>query len=286
MPNRDTSLRDRVSRILLAAIALLAAASASAGVKYSVETDTTYEGEKHYRVEDVLIDGDRARIDVRSGERGKAQPEGYLLTTDGGSTWAVIEGPGAVCGKWDLAAYYRKAGSLLRKVESWFNVTVSQASVEVVSREPGPTILGFATTHVRVAAKLKAKGRILFFSREVQVEITDDVWFAPKLGVEPVEQRWLDAMKRTGYERLDNMTGAMLDASGGFVLKEKIVAVSRESDRKRKRVKVDEIRVTSFERIASGAASGELRPVTGCRPVSDDQLQDAAKDLLKSIVKP
>lgn len=286
MPNRDTPPRERLRHILFAAIVSLAAASASAGVKYTVETDTTYEGDKHYRVEDVLIDADRARVDVRSGQRGKTQAAGYMLTTDAGSTWAVVEGPGAVCGKWDLAAYFRKAGSLLRKVESWFNVTVSQASVEVASREPGPAILGFATTHARVVAKLKGTGRILFFSREVQLEITDDVWFARELGVEPVEQRWLDAMKRTGYQRLDKMTGAMLDAGGGFVLKEKIVAVSRESHRKRKRVKVDEIRVTAFERIAPGSASGQLRPVAECKPVSEDKLEGAAKDLLKSIVKP
>lgn len=267
------------------AVVLAATASASAGVRYTVETVTTYKDQTYYEAEDTLIDGNAARIDIRTGTREQTQPKGSMLTTDGGKTWAVVEGSDAVCGTWDMAAYYRKAGSLLETVERWFNVTVKEAKVEVASREPGPAILGFATTHVRIVSRLKATARVLFIQREIHLQITDDVWYAPEVGVEPVEQRWLDAMQKTGYDQLDRMTGAALAAVGGFVLKQKTVAVAREPRKNRERAKVDEISVTKFERTAPDAVADELRPLPGCKPVSDEQLEEAAKDLLKSIIR-
>jgi len=93
-------------------------------------------------------------------------------------------------------------------------------------------------------------------------------------------------MGETGYERLDRMTGKALAAIEGFVVKQKSVTVVRDPGKKRERTKVDEIKVTKFERIAPGSAAGELRPAADCKPVSDDRLEEAAKDLLKSIAKP
>lgn len=262
------------------------ASSASAAVSYTVETVTTYKDQKYQRVEDVIVDGQRARFDIRTGTPGNLKPDGYMLTTDGGKTWAVVEGPDAVCGTWDLAAYYREAGSLIDKVEKWVGAKVDEASVEIVSSEPGPEVLGYATTHLKIVSRLRARARVLFIKYEYHLEITDDVWFAPELGVNPVEQRWFDAMKRTGYERLDQITEATLAPIKGTVLKQKTVTKSRDVRKNRERSKVDEIDMTSFARVDSAEISDDVFRVEGCRQVSDKKMEDAVKDMLKSVVKP
>ncbi len=271
--------------LMISGVVLLAS-PASAAVRYTVETVTTYKEQKYQRVEDVVVDGKRARVDYRSGTPDSLQPDGYMLTTDGGDSWAVVEGPDAVCGTWDLAAYFRQAGTLIDKVEKWVNAKVDEASVETLLVEPGPQMLGYATTHVRMVSKLRAKARVLFIKYEYHLEITDDVWFAPELGVNPVEKRWFDAMKRTGYERLDQMTEATLAPIKGTVLKQTTVTKSRDVRKNRERIKVDEINMTSFARVDSAEISDGLFSVDGCRQVNDKKMEDAVKDMLKSVVKP
>jgi hypothetical protein len=265
---------------------VFAISSAHAALHYTIVTATTYKGETSYVEEDIVVDGKRARVDIKSGKKDNLRREGFMVTTDGGSTWTVVDGAKAVCGQWDLAATYRQVGSFIHKVEGWVNVKVTEASVEIVSSEPGPEILGFATTHVRIVSRLKANARIFFMKYEYHIEITDDVWFAPELQVNPVEQRWLAALAKTGYERLDGMTDAALVAIQGTVLKQKSVMSGLDVRKNRRRTKIDEMNMTAFASGESGSISADLFRMQNCKPVSDKKMEDAAKDILKSVAKP
>lgn len=278
----------RVTQILGAILvgSALATSPATAALRYTVETATTYKNESSYVVEDVAVDGDSARVDIKAGKRDKLQPEGYMLTTDGGITWAVVDGSNAVCGQWNLAAYYRQAGSLITKVEAWVKADVTEARVEIQPAQPGPEIHGFKTMHVRIISRLKAKARIFFMKFEYHLEITDDVWFAPDLKIDRVEQRWVDALAKTGYERLDKLTATASAAIQGMVLKQKTVTFARDLRKNRERTKVDDMNVTAFTSLEPGAISKELFQTKNCKRVSERKMEDAAKNMLKSIVKP
>jgi len=265
---------------------VLAAPPAKAALRYTVETASTYKNETSYVVEDIAVDGDRARVDIKAGKQDKLQPEGYMLTTDGGITWAVVDGANAVCGQWNLGAYYREAGSIITKVEKWVNAKVTEANVNIRPASPGPEILGFETTHVRIIVRLKAKATVFFMKFEYHLVITDDVWFAPDIKVNQIEQRWLDALARTGYERIDKLTATASAAIQGMVLKQKTVTHARDLRKNRERTKIDEINVTSFASVEPRAIPNEVFRTGNCRPVSEGQMEDAAKDMLKSIVKP
>ncbi len=178
---------------------------ADAATRYTVATEVVTKGQTRSEVAIVTLFGDKGRIDFV--ERNGRKEEGglYLMTLDGGKT-AVLGNKGeSVCSDWDSAEYFSEIGRLLHKARRWANLEVTDVKVEKVLEQPGPELLGYATTHLRLVTTAGVKASVLVKKFRYSLEITDDVWLAPQLEIHPIEQQWINAQTSTGFDQLDEL---------------------------------------------------------------------------------
>lgn len=259
----------------------LFAVRADAALRYVTDIEIVKNDRTTHQVEKATFDGDRARIEFFEGKEGSAKPMGFMLTVDGGKTWVLSDGPNTECGELDMEAFFRKAGSLVAKAERWTNAKVTKANVETLSREPGPEMLGYATTRVRLLSTLHAKARVLFLKYEYHLEIADEFLFGPDVELHKIEKRYLDALAHTGYDKLDRMSQSTLSEIGGAVLKQNTLVRLRNVRKDEEKTWSEKYTVKSLENLAASELPEGLFDVPKCEPVDEDSMEARVKALLK-----
>ncbi len=211
-----------------------------AGLRYVIETDILREDNKVQRdrlVEEVTVDGDKARIDFLAPDGSKPKNGGFILTLDGGKTFAFSEGGQAVCADWSTEEFFRTVGALLDKGTRFINADLEDMKFQKTKEEPGPAMHGYPTTHLNLVTGLAVKGKILFKKFEFRADITDEVWMTSELELPAHERKWLEATAETGFQDIDKLTAAWNKEVSGTVLKQKSVVVVTNRDSKEKSTK-------------------------------------------------
>ncbi len=266
---------------------LLAAFSmpVNAATRYTVATEVVTKGQTRSEVAIVTLSGDKGRIDFV--ERNGRKEEGglYLMTLDGGKT-AVLGNKGeSVCSDWDSAEYFSEIGRLLHKARRWANLEVTDVKVEKVLEQPGPELLGYATTHLRLVTTAGVKASVLIKKFRYSLEITDDVWLAPQLEIHPIERQWINAQTSTGFDQLDQLLDSWNNQLPAMILKQESVIKFKDHIKKEKSTKSEKIELTSIEALDPSEIPSETFRVPKFKKVSQKEMQDTAKDMLLGVVK-
>lgn len=236
-------------------------------------------------VEQVTVDGDRGRIDFLAPDGSKHGNAGYLLTLDGGSTFAWSDEGQAVCSNWSLEAFFETVGALLEKSTRFINAKLPEARVEKVLEEPGPDMHGFPTTRLRLVTKYGAKGRVLIMKFEYSVEQTDDVWMTSALELPALERRWVETMGRTGFEYADAMSVAWDTEVTGVVLKHKNVVRLTNLQSGKVSLKTETMAVTEFERLEPSQIPEGTFVKPECRQVDPREMEEKARSYIRDRLK-
>ena len=121
----------------------------------------------------------------------------------------------------------------------------------------------------------------MFKKYEYTLKITDDVWYTTKIEIQPFRKRWLEALKQSGFEKLDNMFSDWAKQVPGPILK-------LESEIKLTNVKKNETNtqkekalLTSLKEVKSDELPKGTFNVPKCENINQTQLESTAKDMAK-----
>lgn len=281
-------VNNKIGLYFAAVLCLILAVPSGAALRYNVAVDIQREGDKvksERLVEQVTVDGDRGRIDFLAPDGSKPENGGYMLTLDGGKTFAWSDGGQAVCGNWSLEEFFGTVGALLEKGTRFINAELPEAQVEKTLEEPGPEMHGFPTTHLRLDTKFGAKGRVLIMKFEYSVEQTDDVWMTSVLELPALERRWVEMMGQTGFEYIDAMLATWDAEVTGVVLKHKNVVRLTNLQSNKVSVKTETMEVTEFERLEPSQIPEGTFAKPECRHVDQRKMEERAMRFIRNSLK-
>ena len=274
------------SRLIMTVLFVALSMPVNAASRYTVVTELVREGQSpQSEVAIITLAGDKGRIDFVE-RNGRKEKEGlYLMTLDGGKT-AVLGNKGkSVCSEWDSEGFFREMGKLLHKARRWGNLEISDVKVEKVLEKPGPELLGYATTHVRLVTTAGLKYSVLVKKHQYFLKITDDFWIAPQLEIHPIEQQWINAQTRTGFEQLDRMLDSWHTHLPATMLKQESVYTIKDLVKKEESTKVEKINITSIEELDPSKIPGELFDMPKCKKASQKKMEAAAKEMFQKTLK-
>ncbi len=266
---------------------LLAALSApvNAATRYTISAEVVTQGQTRSEVAIVTLFGDQGRIDFI--ERNARQEQGglYLMTLDGGKTAVLGDKGTSMCSKWDSAAYFSEMGRLLHKARRFTKPEITDVKVEKVLEKPGPELLGYATTHVRLVTTAGVKFSVLAKKYQYAIKITDDFWMAPQLAIHPIEQQWINALTSTGFDQLDELLDSWYMHLPATVLKQESIFEIKDLVKNEESTKVEKISVTSIEELDPSKLPVALFDMPKCKKVSRKKMEAAAKDMFEKTLK-
>ncbi len=279
-------MNEFVSRLMVAGLLVALSVPVDAASRYTIAAEVVVEGQNpRSEVAIVTLAGDKGRIDFV--ERNGRKEEGglYLMTLDGGKT-AVLGNKGmSMCSEWDSEAYFSEMGRLLHKARRFARLEITDVKVEKVMEKPGPELLGYATTHVRLVTTAGVKFSVLVKKYQYTVKITDDFWMAPQLEIHPIEQQWINAQTSTGFDQLDELLDSWYMHLPATVLKQESVFEVEDLVKKEESTKVEKITITSIEKLDPSKIPAELFDMPKCKKVSRKKMQAAAKSMFEQTLK-
>ena len=166
----------------------------------------------------------------------------------------------------------------------YFIITVS-LKVEKVLEKPGPEILGYATTHVRLVTTAGLKYSVLVKKHHYTLKITDDIWMAPKLEIHPIEQQWIKAQTSTGFDQLDRLLDSWHMHLPATVLKQESIFKIKDLGKNEESTKVEKINITSIEALDPSKIPAGLFDMPRCKKASRQKMEAAAKEMFEKTLK-
>ncbi len=150
-------VRGLMVALLLAALSV----PVNAATRYTIAAEVVTKDQTRSEVAIVTLFGDKGRIDFV--ERNGRKEEGglYLMTLDGGKTAVLGDKDTSMCSEWDSAEYFSEVGRLLHKARRFSKPDITDVKVEKALEKPGPELLGYATTHVRLVTTVGVKFSVL-----------------------------------------------------------------------------------------------------------------------------
>ena len=238
------------------------------------------------RTDVFTVDGNQARLDLY-GEDTSVKMTSYMLTVDGGKTWYLSDPKDkqTICTQWDTRAFFTGVGELIHFAQDLVGADVKEEPVEVTLNEPGPEMLGHKTRHLKLRYSLNAVAWLLFIKREYKLEFQDEVWVSTDLKLSDIEQTWVDAMSETGYAKLDRLSKKWNEKVPGTVIKLISDVNLRNITKNENREKQERVQITRIEALKSEDIAPELFKVPTCKKVSEEEMEQAAKEMLSGIAK-
>lgn len=262
-------------------ILLLTSFAANAGTEAVIEIEVFENGNVQKRYEVLTFDENRFRIDFVGEDRKVTAQTPYIMTVDAGETWVMGDKPKDkfYCSKVQTEEFFRNLGDQVTHAIDFFNVKAESPTVKQVLEEPGPEILGFKTTHVRLETNAKAYAWFLFLKFEYTVRMVDDLWYTTDVEIHPIRQKWLNALTQSGNSIIDTLFSDVTSKLPGPVLKSEsvmdITNVRKKSTKKHREktivISVDELKQNELD---------QLFILPECEMMDDDEIQEKGKALL------
>lgn len=153
----------------------------------------------------ITIDDKKVRLDYLGAETAKTETTPFLLTLNAGKNWIMGDQQDNefYCAKVDMKDFFNDLGDIVSNIDTFTNPRFSDMKVELLVEEPGPEMLGYTSTHLRIQTTAKVKASILFKKFEYGITKIDDIWYTKAREVHPAKKRWIEALTHSGYEQLD-----------------------------------------------------------------------------------
>jgi len=249
----------------------------------TIEIKLTDDGKSLTKREIITIDGDKARLDFLGEAKEKTDKTPYMLTVDGGKSWVLgntYKGE-FYCANVDPVTFFKNIGEIVTDVVALVNPKVFEIKVDKTKEEPGPKILEFPTTHVQLVTTAKAQATFMFKKYEYTIKITDDMWYTNKLEVQPFRKRWMEALKQSGYEKLDKMFADWAKQLPGPVLKQQSEIVLTNVIKNETQTQKEKAEISSVKEVKSSELPKGVFTVPKCENINQTQLESTAKDMAK-----
>ena len=267
---------------LFATLALvLMVTTVNAGTQAVIEVEVTEDGNTRKYFEILTFDENRFRIDFVGEDKKITAETPYIMTTDGGETWVMGDKPKGefYCSRVATDEFFRNLGGQVTRAVDYFNVKAESPNVREILREPGPEILGFKTTHVRLETDAKAYAWFLFFKFEYTVKMVDDLWYTTDVEIHPVRKKWLNALTQSGNKLIDDMFTEVTAKLPGPVLKSESTMEITNVRKKKTDTQGERTVVTSVDEVDK-AELDKIFVMPKCVEMDDDEIQEKGKALL------
>lgn len=213
--------------------ALLAVAPASAGISYKAVSETkTSAGRGGMKMlVEAQVEGGKARVEFKESSNPMLGRGSMMVTEDGGTTIYLVNAKDKTYTRWDVDAMMKMMGGVMGGMGGLFKMEISNPKVEKLLEEPGGTIAGIATTHVRTKSSYTMAIKVMGMNQGSHVESVQDLWVASSLsdlgfGV------WLrKEPPKTGNADFDRLIAAEMHKVVGVPLK--MVSVQTSTDTKK-----------------------------------------------------
>ena len=262
---------------------LLASSIATAGTQAVIEVEVTEGGNTQKYFEILTFDDKRFRIDFVGEDRQVTDETPYIMTVDEGVTWVMGDKPKDqfYCSKVQTDEFFRNLGGQVTNAVEFFNVKAEAPTVRKVVEEPGPDILGFKTTHVRLETEAKAYAWFLFLKFEYTVKMIDDLWYTTDVEIHPIRVKWLQALTQSGNDIVDNLFNQFVAKLPGPVLKSESVMDITNVRKKSTKTQQERTVVTSVEEVGADVLD-KLFVKPSCVVMDDDEIQEKGKALFSA----
>ena len=248
-----------------------------------VEIKLTEDGKSLTKKEIITVDGDKARLDFLGEAKERTDKTRYMLTIDGGKSWVLgntYKGE-YYCANVDPAKFFKAIGEIVTDVMALVNPKVFEIKVDKTKEEPGPKILGHSTTHVQLVTTAKAQATFMFKKYEYTLKVTDDLWYTKDLEIQPFRKRWMEALKQSGYDKLDKMFSDWSKQLLGPILKLETEVVLTNVSKNESQTQKQKAEITSFKELKSNELQKGIFTVPKCENINQTQLESTAKDMAK-----
>ena len=263
-------------------VLMLGTLSVQAASVIQLEIESSKNGEPAARNTNIItIDDNKVRLDYPGAETQKTATTPYLLTLNAGEDWilANTKDNKFYCAKVDMNEFFRELGDIMWNMDNLTNPKFSDMKVELLVEEPGPEVLGYATTHLRFQTTARIKATVVFKKYEYGMVKTDDIWYAKDREIHPAKKRWIEALTHSGYEPIDQLSSELRSKIPGSILKQD--SVVKTTDYKKDKVDSYEqkVRVISVKEVKSSEVAAGTFNKPDCKKISKSQTKDAAKAL-------
>lgn len=226
-----------MKRLVISACAVLVAtltlgAPARAGIHYRATTETeAAQGQGQTMQVEGWVDGDKAKVLFGESTNPLLGEGTYLLTMDGGKTVVLVNPEEKTYADFDPGALVATAGAVMKGLGPMVKISFSNRKVEKLAEEPGPSILGYPTTHYRFHTSYDSEIKVMGMGQKGHSDNTTDTWTT--LGLADVGLGvWLRREPpRTGIADLDEMIDAEV-GKGIQGVPLKMLAVTKSRDQR------------------------------------------------------
>jgi len=272
-------------RLVLPAIMtmLLNAFAVNAGTRAIVEVEVIKGDNVEKSVEIITVDDKRGRIDFVGEDRKITGETPYVMTIDGGEHWVMGDKPKDrfYCSEVKTDEFFMSLGDQVTNAVEFFNVKAESPTIEQVLEEPGPEIMGFKTTHVRLETNATAYAWFLFFKFEYAVKIVDDLWYASDVEIHPIRKKWLNALTQSGNRLIDQaFTDYTSKFSGPIIKSESVMDITnvrkKSTKTEKQRTVLTEIKEMQPDEL------DKIFIMPECEKMDNDEIQEKGKALFSA----
>ena len=216
----------------LVAVAATAAVPAHAGIHYRSLSTTEASAGPGQKIEtEAWVEGDNAKVVFGESTNPLMGKGSYLLTNDGGKTLYLVNPEEKTYSPFDLGALAGTAGAVLKGLGPMMKISFSNQKVEKLAEEPGPAILGYATTHYRYRTTYDAEVKVMGMGQPSHNETVTDTWTTSELKDAGFDAWLRREPPRTGIADLDALIASeVVKGIRGVPLK--MVAVTKTRDQR------------------------------------------------------
>jgi hypothetical protein len=259
---------------------LLTVFAVEAGTRAVIEVENIEGDTVTKHVEILTFDDQRFRIDFVGEDRKITKETSYIMTVDGGESWVMGDKPKDrfYCSSMKTDEFFKNLGGQVTHAVDKFNVNAATPTVKKILEEPGPDILGFKTTHVRLESDARAHAWFLFFKFEYTVKIVSDLWYTTDVEIHPIRKKWINALTQSGNNIIDDLFIGVTSKLPGPVLKKEAVMDITNVRKKKVKTEKQNTMAISIEEIRPDELD-KLFKLPECEHMDDDEIQEKGKAL-------
>jgi len=165
-------------------MSMLLCGVATAGYVYEAETTMNADqgGRNEKTKVKVWVEDQSARIEFEEGGDSGFMKEGaYLITRDAGETLLFVDPKEKTYSEFNLGQTMQAAGAVMQQMGGMFKIEYKDISVEKVSEDAGPEILGYGTVHSVVNSSYTQSMSVMGRTMNQKNVMKQELWTTPKI---------------------------------------------------------------------------------------------------------